>query len=791
MRLWLGILLVPALATGALGRATKADGRKQAAELAARGDAWAVASRCDEAIKAYRQSLTMQPKNPVVQVRMAHCLAQSKAAGAPAEAKQILTTLAGESGTTGLLALQELGDLALQSGDFAGAVDAYDKLLAKAPTNIDARMALLDALKGLSDAGDEKARARGLELAQKLKIEPRADSGQQRHAEELVAMFQYGDAAKDLTDGKRMLSMGDPKGAVVALERAVGKHADLEEAQYLLGLAYANPEVGKKDDARKAWKRAAHVKEAALALGVDAYEGGDLDEAVKRLKGAAALDASYQAAYYQLGLVYKEQGETAAAREAWSKAARIDPKSDLGKWASTKLQVLTGNVNALAEGQVIDSSSEISIGQEITKQVTERWGLMNDPALEDRLNRILKRLAAVADRPERELRYKVVLVDVPMINALTLPGGTVLVFRGLVDMINSKMGGTDDAYASVLGHECAHAALRHGMGMIQVASSMGEGKAFVGGESQLYSLLMTISRAHEFEADQFGALYAYRAGFNPAESVTLHEKMLQAMGEIPRGMTHPTHAERIARVRDYLLDLRAKVHGFDLAVKELSGGDYDAAQAKLEVFLGVFPDSLSARSNLGVALHRRALSALTPSTRFRRSTDVDPNSRARKIELRAGEVTAGGLKQAPKIDERMIKEAMGEYRAALAIDPNYVFAQVNLGAALDDLKDRKGARVALEKAVRMGPQSKEAWNNLGAVAAEMGDTPRALEALQKATALDGGYVDAWFNLGMTFEQAGKAKDAAAAWDKYVQLDGQNKSATGWIDIAKQHRARLH
>ena len=198
----------------------------------------------------------------------------------------------------------------------------------------------------------------------------------------------------------------------------------------------------------------------------------------------------------------------------------------------------------------------------------------------------------MADRPERELRYKIVLVDVPMINALTLPGGTILVFRGLVDMVKSKMGDTDDAYASVLGHECAHAALRHGMGMIQVASSMGEGKAFMGGEGDLYSLLMTISRAHEFEADQFGALYAYRAGFNPAASVTLHEKMLQAMGEIPRGMTHPTHAERIARVRDYLLDLRAKVRGFDLAVKALNGGDYDAAQAKLEVFLGVFPDSL-------------------------------------------------------------------------------------------------------------------------------------------------------------------------------------------------------
>src|SRR4029079_16023766 len=107
------------------------------------------------------------------------------------------------------------------------------------------------------------------------------------------------------------------------------------------------------------------------------------------------------------------------------------------------------------------------------------------------------------------------------IHARALPGGTILVFRGLVDMVKGKMGDTDDAYASVLGHECAHAALCHGMGMIQVASSMGEGQAFMRGETELDSPLITISRAHEFEADQIGALYAYRAGFNPAEAVTL------------------------------------------------------------------------------------------------------------------------------------------------------------------------------------------------------------------------------------------------------------------------------
>jgi len=66
MRLCVGIvLLVPALALAAPTK--KADAKKQAAEQAARGDAWAVAGRCDEAVKAYRQALAVQPKNPVVQ----------------------------------------------------------------------------------------------------------------------------------------------------------------------------------------------------------------------------------------------------------------------------------------------------------------------------------------------------------------------------------------------------------------------------------------------------------------------------------------------------------------------------------------------------------------------------------------------------------------------------------------------------------------------------------------------------------------------------------------------------
>jgi predicted Zn-dependent protease len=774
------------LFASAVAHAAPAKVSREAAEQQARGDAWTLAGRCDEAIKSYRASLAIDAKNATAKVRLASCLARSSATGAKDEAKEILETLADAPAPANVIALMTLGDLYAQAGDHKKAVEQYESVLARKPNDLDARVALAESLRALAEQGDAQARQRCGEIIAKLKTDKTIDQASMRRVEETENALKYGEAAKDMIDAKRRMLMGDSKGALPALERAAVAKPDLEEAQYLLGMVYATPEVARKEDARKAWRKAPHVKEAHFQLGIDAYEGGDLEEALKRLASAAEIDGRYQAAYYQIGLVHYERGDTEQAKRAWQRAYFIDGRSELGRWASTKMQMVTGDVRSLAEGQIIDPSSEISIGQAIAQKVAERFGKIDDKALEDRLERILKKLTLVSDRPDRELRYKVLLIDVPMVNALTLPGGTILMFRGLIDLVKNKMGDTDDAWASVLGHECAHAALRHGMGMIQVASSLAEGKAFAGGAGDLAGLLNTVSRAHEFEADQFGALYAYRAGFNPALSFLLHEKMLAVTGEIPRGMTHPTHAERMARLRDYLLDLRRKVRGFDLAVKALESGDYDAASSRLEVFLGVFPDSTSARSNLGVALHRKALSALPPSTRFRRATDVDPNSRARKIELRAGEVNTGGLKPAAKIDERLLRDAAVEYQAALSIDPTYTRAMVNLGAALHDLKDKRKAREVLEKAVRAAPQSKEAWNNLATVAAEGGDAGRAKEALDKAIAIDGAYADAWFNMALVEEQAGKPQLAAAAWDKFLQLDGKS----GWADVARQARARI-
>jgi predicted Zn-dependent protease len=781
MRVFRTVSLVFVVA-GAAGVAGVALARSSApadprAEAAARGDAWAMAGRCDEAVGWYRKALG--PGDARVRARLAECLLSGKGGGTDpvAEAQAVLDEGLKASRDPELLLAG--GDVALRNKNLARALELYGELEKVPARRREARRARLEAIAQLA-GGDAAVTRNGVELARMIVADAGESAPARARAEELLVGLRFGAAGMDLLAARRKLAEGEVAAAVAQLEPFVKAHPEIEEAHYFLAVAYLTPGVGRRKDALAELRRAPKIKEAQLELGVDALETGDLDAAADALKAAIALDERFQAAYYHLGLVERERGHMAEAQRAFQRAIATGSDTPLGKQASTKLQLLTGQVHALAEGQVIDAASEVALGQAIADKISIRFGATTDTALQSRLEAILHRLAAVADRPERELRYRVQLVEAPIPNALTLPGGTILVFRGLADMVKKELGDRDDAWAAILGHECAHAALRHGVGMMRMASSLTSGTAFEGGAADLAQLMNTISRAHEFEADQFGALYAYRAGFAPGEALRLHDAMLRTSGEIPRGMTHPTHAERQAGLRDYLIELRAKVRGFDLATKSLADGELDAAIVRLEVFLGVFPDSLSARSNLGVALHRKATAALAPSAELRRVTDVDPDSRARKIELRSTM-----KEEAPKLDRRVLESAVVEYRSALAVDPSYAPALTNLGAALFDLGDKKGARLALDRAVARAPKAAEPWINRATVLEAEGKLGDAQSDLRRALAIDEKNAVAWFDLALVSEKMGRKDEAKAAWDRYLALDGKS----GWAEIARTHKAK--
>jgi len=88
------------------------------------------------------------------------------------------------------------------------------------------------------------------------------------------------------------------------------------------------------------------------------------------------------------------------------------------------------------------------------QEVVTQYGIYDNPAELARINRIAYELAQQSDY--QQFPYTFTLIEMPVPNAFTLPGGQIFVTRGLLDI-----GLDDDMLASVLGHEIGHMVHEH------------------------------------------------------------------------------------------------------------------------------------------------------------------------------------------------------------------------------------------------------------------------------------------------------------------------------------------
>ncbi|WP_111266729.1 M48 family metallopeptidase [Marilutibacter maris] len=161
--------------------------------------------------------------------------------------------------------------------------------------------------------------------------------------------------------------------------------------------------------------------------------------------------------------------------------------------------------------------------------------------------------------------WDVAVIQSDEANAFCLPGGKMAVYTGLIPVAQNE-----NAVAVVMGHEIAHALLRHGsqrmaqqklVQMGQVATGMAVGDmapqqqqaimAALGAGAQ-YGLILPYGRNHETQADRVGLMLAAAACYDPAEAVPLWQRMGQlGGGQRPPefASTHPDPANRIAELQ--------------------------------------------------------------------------------------------------------------------------------------------------------------------------------------------------------------------------------------------------
>lgn len=199
------------------------------------------------------------------------------------------------------------------------------------------------------------------------------------------------------------------------------------------------------------------------------------------------------------------------------------------------------------------------------------------------ITEIAKRLINVASQVEADLaaenslpspklaesfEWSVAVLESEQANAFCLPGGKMAVYTGLIPVTQNN-----DAMAVVMGHEIAHALLRHGsqrmaqqklVQMGQAAAGVAIGNMDPGqqqmvmsalGASTQYGLALPFGRSHETQADEVGLMLAAAACFNPKEAIPLWERMSQlGGGQRPPefASTHPDPTNRIAHLQSLM-----------------------------------------------------------------------------------------------------------------------------------------------------------------------------------------------------------------------------------------------
>ncbi|MGD2094951.1 MAG: M48 family metallopeptidase [Phycisphaerales bacterium] len=166
----------------------------------------------------------------------------------------------------------------------------------------------------------------------------------------------------------------------------------------------------------------------------------------------------------------------------------------------------------------------------------------------------------------RGYKWEFNLVEDDALNAWCMPGGKVVIYTGILEVTQNEAG-----LAVVMGHEIAHAFVKHGaermtQSLLVELGGMALSKALEERPTQTQNLflqsygigtqvgvLLPFSRTHEKEADHLGLIFMAVAGYDPHEAVAFWQRMVaskKGQAAPPEFLsTHPADSTRISNIR--------------------------------------------------------------------------------------------------------------------------------------------------------------------------------------------------------------------------------------------------
>ena len=215
------------------------------------------------------------------------------------------------------------------------------------------------------------------------------------------------------------------------------------------------------------------------------------------------------------------------------------------------------------------TAEERKLAEKTVEGIEKYFVFSNNPVYQTRVEVIVNRLKPYM---QRNLPYKVFIIDHEMINAFAIAGGNMYVSTGMLGFVRSDL-----ELAGVIAHEMVHADRSHVivqmarnqrttlMALAAILLSGGSGAAIMGATALQTAVMGQYSIDIEKEADARGIDALQQAGYNPVGMVTLQERLLEEnlkrpLFDLGIYQTHPDTDERIAAAVKYMEEHRIPVN---------------------------------------------------------------------------------------------------------------------------------------------------------------------------------------------------------------------------------------
>jgi len=233
-----------------------------------------------------------------------------------------------------------------------------------------------------------------------------------------------------------------------------------------------------------------------------------------------------------------------------------------GKIQQNKDKLKKGAKVAQSATHEFTEAEEADIGRVVAARVLKTYPLSKNEKLQQYVTLVGNTVAGYSARPTLEWHFAV--LETPVVNAFSCPGGFVFVTTGALAQI-----GSEAELAAVLGHEIAHATQKHILKEVKRANTISAGmdlaKSTASGSflteelgekigNLAYEKLFTtgLSRRDEQEADKIGVGLAEDAGYRGSAFLHFLDALEALEGKAEMKVltaTHPSAEERKGYVK--------------------------------------------------------------------------------------------------------------------------------------------------------------------------------------------------------------------------------------------------